>query len=101
MKAVEWVIENWYFFACIFGLLAVIWSNYKDIRNVRTHLDDAWDQIEAQDKRVRDLEISAAMNDENRRAAVKLSTDVDEIKNTLNELVGELRAKGVYNGGPR
>jgi len=101
MKAVEWVIENWYFFACIFGLLTVIWSNYKDIRNIRTQLDDAWDQIKAQDKRVRDLEISAAMNDENRSTVMKVAADVDAIKKTLNELVGELRGKGVYKGCPR
>lgn len=52
MKAFEWLIENWYFFACVLGLLAVIWSNHKDLGNTKTHLDDAWKQIESLDNRV-------------------------------------------------
>lgn len=101
MKAFEWLIENWYFFACVLGLLAVIWSNHKDLGSTKTHLDDAWKQIESLDKRVRDLEIAAARNDENRGTVVKVAQDVDAIKKTLNELVGELRAKGMLTNGGR
>lgn len=101
MKAFEWLIENWYFFACVLGLLAVIWSNHKDLGNTKTHLDDAWKQVESLDKRVRDLEIASARNEENRVTVVKVAQDVDAIKKTLNELVGELRAKGMLTNGGR